>query len=85
MTIKSSLKQAIIGTCLIFLAKGNLLAQEGPEVISKNGQWTFLAEPYLMFPNMKGTVGLGILPDGTVDASANDIFYTGFEHFPACI
>jgi len=38
------------------------------------GRWKFLVEPYLMFPNMKGTVGVGDLPDGKVDASIGDIF-----------
>jgi hypothetical protein len=36
--------------------------------------WEFLIEPYLMFSNMKGTIGLGELPDGEVDASIGGIF-----------
>jgi len=39
-----------------------------------NSEWSFLAEPYLMFPNMKGTVGLRNLPDAQVAASSGDIF-----------
>jgi hypothetical protein len=34
----------------------------------------YLIEPYVMFPNMNGTVGLGNLPDVPVDASPDDIF-----------
>ena len=37
-------------------------------------QWKFLLEPYLMFPNMNGTIGLGTLPNGEVDEEASDIF-----------
>jgi len=37
-------------------------------------KWEFLVEPYLMFPQMKGTVGVGTLSDVDVDASVNDIF-----------
>ena len=37
-------------------------------------RWGFLIEPYLMGPNMKGTVGLGTAPDGEVNASISDIF-----------
>ena len=37
-------------------------------------RWRFLVEPYLMGPNMKGTVGIGTLPEVDVNASAGDIF-----------
>ena len=36
--------------------------------------WSFLAEPYLMFPNMNGAIGMRNLPDATVDVSSSDIF-----------
>ncbi|WP_250428234.1 hypothetical protein [Pontibacter ruber] len=36
--------------------------------------WSFLVEPYLMFPSMNGTTGISNLPDVEVDASAKDIF-----------
>lgn len=36
--------------------------------------WKFLAEPYLMFPYMKGTIGIGALPDAQVNANPGDIF-----------
>jgi len=36
--------------------------------------WKFMVEPYLMFPNMSGTIGLGELPDVSVDADPADIF-----------
>jgi hypothetical protein len=37
-------------------------------------KWRFLVEPYLMGPNMKGTVGIGSLPDVDVNANVGDIF-----------
>jgi hypothetical protein len=36
--------------------------------------WKFLVEPYLMFPYMNGSTGIGDLPDVSVDADAGDIF-----------
>jgi hypothetical protein len=49
--------------------------------LSSNGQdssaakkWNFLLEPYMMFPNMKGTTGVGPLPDASLDVDAGDIF-----------
>jgi len=49
--------------------------------LSSNGQdsstvkkWNFLLEPYMMFPNMKGTTGVGTLPDASLDVDAGDIF-----------
>jgi hypothetical protein len=42
-----------------------------------NSKWHFLAEPYLLFPNMKGTIGLGNLPDASLDLNVGDIFNQG--------
>lgn len=36
-------------------------------------QWRFLLEPYFMAANMKGTIGLGNLPDAEVDEDPSDI------------
>jgi len=36
--------------------------------------WKFLLEPYFMFANMKGTIGLGTLPYAEVDEESSDIF-----------
>jgi len=36
--------------------------------------WKYLVEPYLMFPNMKGEVGLADLPAASVDEDPGDIF-----------
>lgn len=63
------------GLLLLFVFLGNLNAQEVDKIEPVKNEWTFLVEPYLMFPVMNGTVGLGNLPfDVPVDASASDIF-----------
>jgi hypothetical protein len=56
---------------LLILVVLTCSAQDSTQTHSR---WEFLIEPYLMFPNMKGTVGIGTLPDGEVDAGINDIF-----------
>jgi len=40
----------------------------------EKGQWHFLAEPYVMFPYMDGSTGVGNLPKADVDANPGDIF-----------
>ena len=50
------------------------LTSRAQDSTQAQGGWEFLIEPYLMFPNMNGTVGIGELPDGEVDASIGDIF-----------
>jgi len=37
-------------------------------------KWHFLLEPYVMFPNMHGSMGLGALPNAQVDEDPGDIF-----------
>jgi hypothetical protein len=49
----------------------NVLAQE---TVPGQSGWSYLVEPYAMFPTMSGDVGLGNLPDVTADASPSDIF-----------
>ena len=44
-------------------------AQEVPD-----SGWHFLAEPYIMFPNMKGETGVGNLAPVAVDEDPQDIF-----------
>jgi hypothetical protein len=62
------------GILLFFFLIGNLNAQEVDKIEPVKNEWTFLVEPYLLFPMMKGNVGIGILPDATLEASASDIF-----------
>jgi hypothetical protein len=48
-------------------------AQDSLAIKTKK-RWSFLAEPYLMFPNMKGTLGVGNLPNVSLDADPDEIF-----------
>jgi hypothetical protein len=56
---------------IVFLGALTCLAQDSTQT---HQRWRFLVEPYLMFPQMKGTLGVGTLPDADLNASANDIF-----------
>lgn len=56
---------------LMVSASNLLIAQNEPPVKT----WSYLVEPYVMFPNMRGDTGVGELPDVTVDASSGDIFH----------
>lgn len=49
-------------------------AQDTTLVIKNKSNWHYLAMPYLMFPSMKGTMGLGTLPNANVDLNTGDIF-----------
>lgn len=59
-------------TVLILLFSTQGFAQEANPTTKSD--WNYLFEPYLLFPNMRGTVGLADLPEVTVDASTNAIF-----------
>ena len=54
---------------LFLLVQSELKAQTEPE---KN--WHFLAELYIMFPNIQGNVGLGSELTAPVDANPGDVF-----------
>lgn len=48
-------------------------AQETSTSEKKNSSWNYLAEIYLMFPNMSGETAVGVIPPIEVDAGAGDI------------
>src|SRR4030095_3218732 len=57
----------------------SLIAQDStvvamPDTAMVKSKWHFLLEPYIMFPNMNGTAGLGGLPNAPVDENPGDIF-----------
>jgi len=54
---------------LTLLYTGSFAQHDGAEK-----KWTFLIEPYMMFPSMSGTTGIRNLPEVDVDANAGDIF-----------
>lgn len=69
-TTETPLRLLLLFTiCLLFI---NGFAQDSTNV--SGNKWHYLVQPYLMFPNMNGEVGLGELPNANVDASAGDIF-----------
>lgn len=63
------MKKAFVLCCLL----GTVLYVHAQDSIPEKNTWKFYAEPYLMFPTMSGTVGLGSLPDVPVDADPGDI------------
>ena len=52
----------------------SLLAAPAAFAQSADDQWHFVVEPYVMFPNVHGTVGLDDLPDVSIDQSPSDLF-----------
>ncbi|MGZ5135327.1 MAG: hypothetical protein ACXWCG_09260 [Flavitalea sp.] len=56
---------------ILFLYVPSSTAQDS--TAGKN-KWNLLVEPYLMFPNLKGTTGVGSLPDADVDADPGEVF-----------
>jgi hypothetical protein len=76
MKTKSALSTKIFLFLAIVYTGTGVMAQDTipkPSTTSENS-WNFLLEPYFMFPNMKGTSGVGILPEVEVDANPGDIF-----------
>jgi hypothetical protein len=73
MKTKLFIKSTFFAFVVSFLISGNVMAQEGETATTPKSEWKYLAELYMMFPSMKGSVGLGNLPDATLDASSGDI------------
>lgn len=70
------LKPAFFALMLLILNSVNVIAQDNGTVAPPKSEWKFLVEPYMLFPNMSGSVGLGsgeVVPDVTVDANSSDI------------
>jgi hypothetical protein len=63
---------AILTLTLATFCPKIVLAQDANS--SAKSEWNYLVEPYLLFPNMSGTVGLADLPEVSVDANTNAIF-----------
>jgi len=66
----ASSKQVFLFALVIAIACTQSFAQD----TTAAKKWNFLLEPYLLFPNMQGSVGVGTLPDATLDVDASDIF-----------
>lgn len=63
-----------LGWCFIVLGVLASVKISAQSANTPKEKWRFLVEPYLLFPNMQGTVGLGTLPDADVDEDPGDIF-----------
>lgn len=66
----------LLVSLLIFMfqsAAGPLMAQDTLSKASSGTAWHFRVEPYMMFPNMVGSTGIGALPLVEVDAASADI------------
>ena len=59
----------VLALCLAAMSKS--FAQD--TTVVKN-TWYYLLQVYAMFPGMEGTIGLGELPDASINASTDDIF-----------
>ena len=61
---------------IIGLSTNGLVGQNIPAAQTEDSgnTWGFLIEPYLLFPNMAGNIGLRNLPEADVEANPGDIF-----------
>jgi hypothetical protein len=67
-------RKKILPVCLVAIllcAKANYLTAQDT---AGNNKWHFVLEPYIMCPNMHGTMGLDGLPGADVDENPADIF-----------
>jgi len=69
MKHRENLLCGLVLAIVICSSAGSLDAQD-----TTTNKWQFLLEPYMMFPNMSGTTGLGDLPNASVDENPGDIF-----------
>lgn len=63
---------AILALILVAFSLTDAIAQDAKP--SPKSEWSYLVEPYLLFPNMNGTVGLADFPEAEIDADTNEIF-----------
>ena len=75
MKHKKIMTRTLLFICIVALTLPLFVSGQDKTVTTKpKGKWSFLVEPYLMFPNMNGQTGLGNFPDISVDANPGDIF-----------
>ena len=67
----ASLKQSFLFTLVMAIACTQSFAQDTAAAKKK---WNYLLQPYMMFPTMDGSIGLGELPDVDIHADAGEIF-----------
>lgn len=59
---------------VIFVVAAMLFPAIHAKAQQNDKKWHFLVEPYLMFPNMNGTTGVGTQSDVSVNENPGDIF-----------
>jgi hypothetical protein len=60
---------------MVFIAAATLnLAATAQAQNASDGGWHYLLQPYVMFPNLNGEIGVGNLPTASVDENPSDIF-----------
>jgi len=62
ITSQSFLNTTLALALFFVLISEVTVAQESTAAKSPQKKWAYIVEPYMMFPNMKGAVGLGDLP-----------------------
>ncbi len=67
-------KKSLCAWCLVLIMMACSLPSFAQNTTKPANKWHILLEPYLMFPNMNGSSGLGTLPDADVKADAGEIF-----------
>lgn len=72
MKTKFNFNLVLVSVLILVAFLQTTLAQDAKPVTKS--EWSYLVEPYLLFPNMSGTVGLADLPEVDVDADTNQIF-----------
>jgi hypothetical protein len=65
------MKKFFFSILIMICTIANVNAQDSA---SNAHKWSFLVEPYLMFPSMSGTTGIGTLPPVDVNVNSNQIF-----------
>lgn len=75
MEIKYSFatKRAVLFLVMIFFGTTAIAQNNASQPSVSENKWSFLVEPYFMFPHMNGTSGVGVLPEVEVDANPGDI------------
>ncbi|HSD06905.1 hypothetical protein [Flavobacterium sp.] len=73
MKTKKNFKSPLI-LCLCFCCFFLVWKTTAQDTVPANKKWHYLVQPYVLFPNMTGTVGLGSLPNAELDVDPKDIF-----------
>ncbi len=71
--MKMKTQSRLLMLMILLIGGVRLFAQDSLQQSAPNSRWHFRVEPYMMFPNMSGNTGVGLLPLVSVDAGSSDI------------